>query len=77
MERVTLDPKIKDAHVVMMPFVPGYVAAKGPTNESCQFCHKGVDFRDHSTAGIRNEVNPETCALCHGPSGPGKKFYVQ
>ena len=70
-KRTTLDPKIKDAHAIMMPFVPGYSAAKGATNETCNFCHKGVDLRDHSSAGIRKEVSPESCALCHGPAGPG------
>lgn len=77
MQRTTLNPKIQDVHIVMMPFVEGYNAAKGPTNANCTSCHKGVDFEGHSTAGIRNEVDAESCARCHGPAGPGKKFYAQ
>ena len=76
-QRTTLDPKIKDAHAVMIPFVPGFVAAKGPTNENCSFCHKGADLSGHSTSGIRKDVNADSCALCHGPGGPAKKFYVK
>lgn len=76
-QRTTLDPKIKDAHSVMMPLVPGFSATTGPTNQNCNFCHKGADFKEHSSAGIRKEVDAENCVLCHGPSGPAKKFYIQ
>ena len=77
LNRTTLDPKIRDAHAAMMPFVPGYQAAKGATNENCNFCHKGADLRDHSVGNIRKDVNVESCVACHGTQGPGKKLYAR
>lgn len=77
MNRPTLNPRIQEAHTVMMPFVPGYAAAKGVTNENCTFCHSGSDLRDHSAGNLRRDVNVASCTACHGPQGSGKTFYVR
>ena len=76
-KRTSLSSNVKEAHVAMMPFVPGFVADKGATNENCSFCHQGAELRDHSAGNIRRNVNVAMCAGCHGPQGPGKKFYTQ
>ncbi len=73
--RQTLDPSIPDAHVVMLPLVPG------ESNDRCIWCHRSVDLvlaagspKDHLSS-LRKHIDSRVCALCHGPGGVGKQFY--
>lgn len=72
--RKSLNPKIPEAHVAMLPFTPSYPVGKpvkvGAANEHCRFCHKkGVDFERSSAATLRKNVNPASCSICHGRRG--------
>ena len=75
LEEKTKDPRIPSFHQAMMPFTPGYNPAHGPNNDVCVQCHRFVDLRMDSAGALRKQVNPELCALCHGPAGPGPKLY--
>lgn len=76
LKETSLDSSIKTAHLKMLPFVPGYSATTGVTNEDCSYCHnKGVDIISHSAGNLRRDVDVMKCVACHGPSGPGKQFY--
>ena len=74
--RQSLNPSIPDAHVAMLPFAPG------EGNNKCTWCHRSVDLVQaagspiHTGNTIRKHIDPRLCALCHGPSGPGKRFYA-
>lgn len=77
MKRATLDKKIKNAHAAMVPFMPGYNAKRGATNENCISCHTKTDVLQHSAAQIRKNVSSAQCAACHNKAGPAsKKFYA-
>ncbi len=71
----TQDPRILPYHQAMMPFTPGYNPAHGPNDDVCVQCHRFVELREDSAGALRKQVDPEMCALCHGPSGPGPVFY--
>ena len=71
------DPRILSHHQAMTPFTPGYNPAHGPSNEVCVQCHRSVEIRMDSAGALRKQVNPELCALCHGPAGPGQVYYAQ
>jgi hypothetical protein len=71
------DPRILPHHQAMMPYTPGYNPAHGPTNAVCVQCHRFVDLQMDSAGSLRTQVNPELCALCHGPSGPGQVYYAR
>ena len=71
------DPRILSFHQKMTTFMPGYNSAHGPSNEVCRQCHRFVEIRMDSAGALRKQVNPELCALCHGPSGPGPVYYAQ
>ncbi|NOZ95304.1 MAG: hypothetical protein GXP47_11310 [Acidobacteria bacterium] len=75
LKETSKDPRIPSFHQAMMPFTPGYNPAHGPNNGVCVQCHRFVDLRMDSAGALRKQVNPELCALCHGPSGPGPKLY--
>lgn len=68
--RQSLDPSIPTVHVAMNPFVPGKNA-----EERCAWCHRSVDLVQKSTGNLRKHVDADLCTLCHGPAGPGPKFY--
>jgi hypothetical protein len=77
MKRRTLNRKIKDAHVAMVPFAPGYDPKAGATNQVCIGCHTNVDVLQHSAGQIRKNVSMSLCAACHNKEGPSsKKFYA-
>lgn len=77
MKRTTLNPRIKEAHAAMIPFLPEYDAKVGVTNATCVSCHARVDVVQHSAALIRKNVDVGACESCHGKSGPAKKtFYA-
>jgi hypothetical protein len=71
----SLNPSIPNAHVAMLPYIPG----KG--NTKCIWCHRSVDLVQGSTriekskSNLRKGVNMTLCTLCHGPSGPGNQFF--
>ncbi|MBI4518524.1 MAG: hypothetical protein HY699_22225 [Deltaproteobacteria bacterium] len=65
----SLNPQIPGPHPAMLLWVGG------ATNAACTFCHKAVDFDRASAANVRRNVDVQTCAICHGPSGPGQQFY--
>jgi len=75
LEEKSKDPRIPSFHQAMMPFTPGYNPAHGPNNDVCVQCHRFVDLRTDSAGALRKQVDPKLCALCHGPAGPGPKFY--
>lgn len=66
----SLDTGFSTAHVTMLPLVPGE-----ENRERCAWCHRGVDLVEKSTGNLRKHVRADLCALCHGPSGPGARFY--
>jgi len=73
--RQSLNPSIPDAHVAMLPFSPG------EGNNKCTWCHRSVDLIEAGSPKetgntIRKRIDPRLCSLCHGPSGPGKRFYA-
>jgi cytochrome c553 len=77
MKRPTLDPKVKDAHAAMVPFMPDYDAKAGVTNDNCASCHTRVDLVQHSGTQLRKNADVTTCESCHGKSGTSsKKFYA-
>lgn len=68
----SLDPSIAPVfHVAMIPFVPGE-----KNEERCAWCHRSVDLVQKSNGNLRRHVDADLCRLCHGPEGPGKKFYL-
>jgi hypothetical protein len=71
----TKDPRTPSFHKAMMPYTPGYNPARGPNNAVCVQCHRYVELREDSAGALRKQVNPQLCAMCHGASGPGPKFY--
>ena len=75
LEEGSQDPRILSFHQAMIPYMPGYNPAHGPSNETCTQCHDQVDLLLDSSGGLRVRVNPELCALCHGPAGPGPVYY--
>ncbi len=78
MNRTTLKPGVKEAHVAMMPFLPDYDTKTGVTNDNCRSCHAKVDIVQHSGVQIRKNTDPSSCAACHGKSGAAtKKFYAE
>ncbi|RMG46603.1 MAG: hypothetical protein D6718_05250 [Acidobacteria bacterium] len=77
MERTSADPRVPSFHVAMVPYTPGYNPAKGTTDAVCIQCHKYVELEIDSSGALRKHVDPELCALCHGPSGPGPVFYMR
>lgn len=69
----SLDPSIPTVHVAMIPLVPGEEDEDG-----CAWCHRSVDLVQgvqRSNGPLRKHVDSDLCRLCHGPAGPGKKFY--
>jgi hypothetical protein len=69
----SLDPSIPTVHVAMISFVPGE-----KNEERCAWCHRSVDLVQGvqgSKGNPRKHVDADLCRLCHGPAGPGKKFY--
>lgn len=75
LKETTQDPRTPSFHKAMMPYTPGYNPARGPNNRVCIQCHRYVEVREDSAGSLRKHVNPQLCAMCHGPSGPGPKFY--
>ena len=75
LKETSLDPRVPSIHQEMVPYTPGFNPRKGITNEVCVKCHRSVDIRDGSAAGLRIQVTRENCALCHRPVGPGKALY--
>lgn len=69
------DPRIAAIHIKMIPYTPGFNPRKGVTSAVCIQCHRSADLREGSAAGLRVQVDRKLCALCHGPSGPGKPLY--
>lgn len=70
------DPRILPFHQAMIPYTPGYNAHKGTQNKNCVTCHRdAIDFRQESGSSLRRTVSIESCAYCHGPSGPGPVYY--
>jgi len=76
----TLDPAIQEfaIHGAMLPFAPGKVGK----DQQCVVCHQTVDLaqgvaqpREKSNGNLRKHVDSALCALCHGPSGPGRQLY--
>ena len=71
----SLNPSIPNAHVAMLPYVPG------ENNKKCIWCHRTVDLVqgttrvENSKANLRKGINTTLCTLCHGPSGPGPQFF--
>ncbi len=77
MKRPTLDPKVKEAHAAMVPFMPDYDAKTGVTNGNCVACHTRVDLVQHSGTQIRKNADVAACESCHGKRGASsKKFYA-
>lgn len=74
--RETLNSSIPDAHVAMLPFAPG------EGDNKCTWCHRSVDLVEAAGSPkvtgntIRKRIDPRLCTLCHGPSGPGERFYA-
>lgn len=75
LKETSLDPRVPSIHQTMIPYTPGFNPRHGVSNATCVQCHRSVDLRNGSAAGLRVQVNCETCALCHRPSGPGKTLY--
>lgn len=69
------DPRIAAIHIKMLPYTPGFNPRRGVTSAVCVQCHRSADLREGSAAGLRVQVDRKLCALCHGPSGPGKVLY--
>ncbi len=77
MKRGTLDPRRKEAHAAMIPFMPDYDAKVGVTNDNCRSCHVNVDAIQHSGALVRKNTDMAVCETCHGKGGPSRKaFYA-
>jgi mono/diheme cytochrome c family protein len=59
-----------------LPFSPG------EGNNKCTWCHRSVDLIEAAGSPkdtgntIRKRIDPRLCSLCHGPSGPGKRFFA-
>ena len=78
MKQTTRDPKIKEAHAVMVAQMPDYDQKAGVTNANCASCHTRVDVVQHSGMHIRKNADVESCAACHGKNGAAKrKFYAE
>lgn len=69
------DPRVAAIHIKMLPYTPGFNPRRGVTSAVCIQCHRATDTREGSAAGLRVQVDRKLCALCHGPSGPGKVLY--
>ncbi|MGC8916820.1 MAG: hypothetical protein ACP5NF_07570 [Thermoanaerobaculum sp.] len=69
------DPRVAAIHIKMLPYTPGFNPRRGVTSAVCVQCHRSTDTREGSAAGLRVQVDRKLCALCHGPSGPGKPLY--
>jgi mono/diheme cytochrome c family protein len=68
----SLEPSIAlAAHVAMFDFAPG----KPGDDKQCIWCHRTVDLVQGSAGNLRKQVDATLCTMCHGPAGPGKKFY--
>ncbi|MBI4875656.1 MAG: hypothetical protein HY822_13565 [Acidobacteria bacterium] len=69
----SLAPNIKSFHAMKVELFLG--------NEhpelACRVCHKGADLIEFSQAALRKQSSPDTCALCHTRSGPGKRLYAR
>lgn len=52
---VSLEPKIPPAHAIHV----------GTLKLECNGCHKSVDLRERSAAGLRRQVDVKTCTACH------------
>ena len=77
MKRATLNQKFKEAHAVMIPFMPDYDSKAGVTNENCLSCHTKMDVIQHTGMYIRKNSDVSLCESCHNRSGASsKKFYV-
>jgi hypothetical protein len=77
MKRTTLNAKIKEAHAVMIPFLPDYDQKVGVTNANCLSCHAKVDVIQHSGMYVRKNSDVTLCEGCHSKTGPSsKKFYA-
>ncbi len=77
MKRTTLNPKFKEAHAAMIPFLPDFDAKVGVTNENCLSCHAKVDIIQHSGIQIRKNADVQLCQACHSKDGAAsKKFYA-
>ena len=75
--RKTLNPKFKEAHAAMIPFMPDYDAKIGVTNQNCLSCHDKVDPVQHSGMYIRKNSDVAACEGCHSTTGmSSKKFYA-
>jgi hypothetical protein len=77
MKRTTLNPKFKEAHAAMIPFMPDYDSKVGVTSENCLSCHYKVDVIQHSAMYIRKNSEVTACEGCHSTTGMSKKkFYA-
>lgn len=77
MKRTTLNPKFKEAHAAMVPFMPDYDAETGVTNQNCLSCHGKVDVAQHSGVFVRKNSDVAACEGCHSKTGmSSKKFYA-
>lgn len=71
----SLSPLIPNSHVAMLPFTPG------EGDEQCAWCHRSVDLIEANAspmvtaAVLRKRVDVALCSLCHGPTGPARRFY--
>ena len=73
----SLEPSIPSAHVAMLAFTPGEKSTQ------CVWCHTDVSanlIQANAAPGpflsdIRKDIDTQLCGICHGPVGPGKKFY--
>ncbi len=75
LRQTSKDPRVPHIHQEMIVYTPGFNPRHGVTNAVCVQCHRATDVRDGSAAGLRVQVDRKICALCHGPSGPGKRLY--
>jgi cytochrome c553 len=75
LRQTSKDPRVPHIHQEMIVYTPGFNPRHGVTNAVCVQCHRSTDVRDGSAAGLRVQVDRKICALCHGPSGPGKRLY--
>ncbi|MGQ9495772.1 MAG: hypothetical protein ACUVRY_05910 [Thermoanaerobaculaceae bacterium] len=75
LHETSTDLRVAAIHRKMIPYTPGFNPRRGVTQEVCLQCHRAADVREGSGAGLRVQVDRKMCALCHGPSGPGKVLY--
>ncbi len=75
LSRVSLDRNKEDVHNIPAHIATIEYEVGKKTDKRCIYCHENTDVLTHSAEAIRQNVDPELCANCHGPKGPGKQFY--